>query len=188
MFSIQLFQSFKLWKSFFQIVVVQLLKLSHTQSVFYVLSIFAKDLATVKKGQTVSISSGTNEATGTISFVSPVLNSKTRTATARIILDNSKGQFQPGLFVTASLKGKAYPAGIIVNKGAVQSLDGKKCVFVKQGQSYEPRFIVVGRSDADNVEVVSGLKNGELYISKGAFDLKAKIVTSTLDSHAGHGH
>jgi hypothetical protein len=25
-------------------------------------------------------------------------------------------------------------------------------------------------------------------VTNGAFDLKAKIVTSTLDSHAGHGH
>ena len=152
------------------------------------LNIFAKDLSTVKKGQTVLIDSGNSIAQGKITFVSPVLDSKTRTATARVILDNTKGIFQPGLFVTAILKGKAYPAGIVVNKGALQTVDGKKCVFVKEGESYEQRFVVAGRSDAENVEIVSGLEKGEVYISKGAFDLKAKIVTSTLDSHAGHGH
>ena len=36
--------------------------------------------------------------------------------------------------------------------------------------------------------ILSGLEEGMEYVNNGAFELKAKIVTSSFDAHAGHGH
>jgi len=48
--------------------------------------------------------------------------------------------------------------------------------------------VQTGRTDRDNVEIKAGLEPGTSYVAQGAFELKAKLVTSTLGSHAGHGH
>jgi len=48
--------------------------------------------------------------------------------------------------------------------------------------------VKIGSSDAEHVEILSGLKPGQRYVIKGAFDLKAHMLTSNMDPHAGHGH
>ncbi len=154
------------------------------------LHVYPKDLIKVKKGQKVIISAGQTmpDAEGVISYVGPVVGAESRTALARVVLPNSTGIFRPGLFVTAKVTVDDVEADVIVPERAVQTLEGKKCVFVKDEHGFEPSFITLGQSNAGYVQVTSGLKPGQQYVTKGAFELKAKIVTSTLDSHAGHGH
>ncbi|MBW1898595.1 MAG: efflux RND transporter periplasmic adaptor subunit [Deltaproteobacteria bacterium] len=159
-------------------------------SVWVDLHVYHKDLMTIKKGQRAVISAGQMipDTEGAISYVGPVVGAESRTALARVVLPNSTGVFRPGLFVTAKVAIDNVEADVIVGKDAVQTLDGKKCVFIKDSHGFEPSFITLGQSNTDFIQVTSGLKPGQQYVTKGAFDLKAKIVTSTLDSHAGHGH
>ena len=46
----------------------------------------------------------------------------------------------------------------------------------------------LGRGDRTRVEITRGLAAGQRYVTHGAFELKAKIATSGMDAHAGHGH
>ena len=159
-------------------------------SVWVDLHVYPKDLMKVKKGQKVIISAGQTipDTEATISYVGPVVGAESRTALARVVLPNSTGVFRPGLFVTAKVAIDNVEAGVIVSKDAVQNLDGKKCVFTKDEHGFEPSFVNLGQSNAGFVQVTSGLDPGQQYVTKGAFELKAKIATSSLDSHAGHGH
>ncbi len=159
-------------------------------SVWVDLHVYPKDLMKIKKGQRVVISAGQTipDAEGVISYVGPVVGAESRTALARVVLPNSTGVFRPGLFVTAKVAVDNVEADVIVPKDAVQTLDGKKCVFIKDEHGFEPSFVNLGQSNTGFVQVTSGLNPGQQYVTKGAFELKAKIITSTLDSHAGHGH
>ncbi|MHC4637614.1 MAG: efflux RND transporter periplasmic adaptor subunit [Planctomycetota bacterium] len=159
-------------------------------SVWVDLHVHPKDLMKIRKGQRVVISAGQAipDAEGVISYVGPVVGAESRTALARVVLPNSTGVFRPGLFITAEVAIDNIEADVIVPKDAIQILEGKKCVFIRDDHGFEPSFITVGQSNAGFVQVTSGLEPGWQYVTKGAFELKAKIVTSTLDSHAGHGH
>ena len=159
-------------------------------SVWVDLHVYPKDLMKVKKGQKVIISAGQTipDTEATISYVGPVVGVESRTALARVVLPNSTGVFRPGLFVTAKAVIDNVEADVIVSKDSVQTLEGKKCVFIKDEHGFEPSFVNLGQSNTGFVQVTSGLDPGQQYVTKGAFELKAKIVTSTLDSHAGHGH
>ena len=154
------------------------------------LHVYPKDLMKIKKGQKVVISAGQTmpDAEGVICYVGPVVGVESRTALARVVLPNSRGVIRPGLFVTAKVAVDNVEADVIVPKDAIQTLDGKKCVFIKDEHGFEPSFITLGQSNTGFVQVTSGLNPGQQYVTKGAFELKAKIITSTLDSHAGHGH
>jgi hypothetical protein len=61
-------------------------------------------------------------------------------------------------------------------------------VFVEHEGAFETTPVTLGRSDSASVEIVAGLPAGSRFASEGAFQLKAAIVTSALDPHAGHGH
>ncbi len=149
------------------------------------------ELDAVRKGQKVTVSASSvsiPDATGTVSFVSPLVDETTRAAYARIELQNSSGAWRPGLFVTASLASDRAEVPVRVEKDAVQLLDGEHVVFIPEGDALVPVAVVTGRSDTEHVEIVSGLECDQRYVAEGAFALKAEMVTSGMDSHAGHGH
>jgi len=154
------------------------------------LHVYQKDLMTIHKGQKVVISAGQTmpDTESVINYVGPVVGNDSRTALARVVVSNKSGMFRPGMYVTAKVLVADVEADIVLPKEAVQTLNDKKCVFVKDAHGFEPVFVTIGRSDADYVEVTAGLKAGRQYVTKGAFELKARIITSTLGSHAGHGH
>ena len=159
-------------------------------SVWVDLQAYPKDLQRIKKGQKVVISADSEipAARGIISYVGPIVGADSRTALARVVLENKSGVFRPGLFVTAQAAVSQTQAKVVVPKDAIQSLAGRKCVFIQDEHGFEPAFVDIGLTTTDHVEILSGLAAGQTYVTTGAFDLKSKIVTSTLDSHAGHGH
>ncbi len=154
------------------------------------LSVYQKDLPRIRKGQPVLISAGAGvpDTQGTIAFVSPIVDEATRTCLVRVVLPNPKGRWRPGLFVSATVAVGKTNARVVVPPDAVQTLNGRRVVFVLAKGGFEPRSVTTGTSDAQGVEIVSGLPAGQWYVSRGAFELKAKVVTSGLDAHAGHGH
>lgn len=167
------------------------LTLADLRTVWVDLDVPQVDLAAVREGQRATISaSGVDipDVTAAVGLVSPVIDGRTRTARARVEIPNTSGHWRPGLFVTASVASEQTEAAVVVPKGAVQSLEGESVVFVPDGGVFKSVPVVVGRSDGTHVEIERGLGPGEPYVVEGAFALKAEVVTSGLDSHAGHGH
>jgi len=159
-------------------------------SVWVDLSVYQKDLAFVRKSQRVHVEfgAGIGEVEGSISFVSPIVDKATRTCLARVELANPKGVLRPGLFVTAEVAVGQFRAAVLVPVGAVQQIENRSVVFMPTPEGLEAIPVKLGRSSRTHVEIVSGLKAGQKYVAAGAFNLKAKIVTSGLGAHAGHGH
>ena len=156
--------------------------------VWIVLTVYQKDLAAIGPGQRAHIvaTHGLAEATGTIEYVSPILDKHTRTTTARVVMPNA-GEWRPGLFVTARVLVERVNAGVVVPKTAVQTIDGEQVVFVETSDGFAARHVRLGRSDAESVEILDGLTPGERYVAKGGFVLKAELGKASFE-HAGHAH
>ena len=154
------------------------------------LSVPQKDLVSIKRGQKtrISLGFGTPDAEGKISYVSPMADKKTRTALARVVLQNPDRYWRPGLFVKARISMGEVQIPLMIPKEAIQRLENENVVFVEAKGGYEPKHVSVGRSDGSNVEILSGLFAGERYVAKGGFELKAVMMTRDMGSHAGHGH
>ncbi len=159
-------------------------------SVWVNIAVYQKELPYVRKGMGVTISAGAGmpDAQGTIAYVAPIIDEKTRTALARAVLPNTDGRLRPGLFVTAEIAVGHENATVVIPKSAVQRLGKETVVFLDTSEGFKSQPVSLGRSAESRVEVVAGLAIGQRYVTQGAFELKAKIVTSGLDAHAGHGH
>jgi len=160
------------------------------RTVWVDLDIYQKDLASIGRGQSVEIhfGSGIGDAEGTVAYVSPIVDARTRTGLARIVLPNPKGRYRPGLFVTAHVEVARYTVPVLVPGGAVQTIDGKSYVFVPTDEGLMGEAVTRGRSSRTHVEILEGLHVGEKYVAKGAFKLSSKIALTGLGAHAGHGH
>ncbi len=155
-------------------------------SVWVNINVYQKDMVFMKKGQQVTISAGHEipDAKGVISYVGPLVGEQTRTGIARVVLANTKGQWRPGLFVTARLTIKDTDVAIAVPKIAIQSMDGQNYLFIKTNEEFEAIPVAVGKSDDRQIEILSGLTKGQQYVEDGAFALKAQLSKSEFgDSH-----
>ncbi len=159
-------------------------------SVWVNIAVYQKDLSYVREGMEVTVSAGADMpyAHGAIEYVAPVLDERTRTAQARVVLSNPNGELRPGLFVNAEIPIGQEGTPVVIPKSAVQRMGEEPVVFLETPEGFKPVVVSLGRSNDSRVEVLSGLAVGRRYVTQGAFELKAKIVTSGLDAHAGHGH
>jgi membrane fusion protein, heavy metal efflux system len=157
------------------------------------LTVYQKDLPFIHQGQQVLISSrfGLTDhevtASSTISWLSPTLNEKTRSATARVIIDNSENHWRPGLFVSGKVAIEKKQAEIVIPLTALQTVEGQTIVFIQhEDGGFEPQPVQTGRRDFQQVEIIQGLKPGQTYVSQNAFSLKAQLQKSEFGE--GHSH
>lgn len=136
------------------------------------------DLGKFVEGATVSVvTSGEDEKRGEakIMFVSPILNPETRSAAVVATLSNPESHWRPGSFVTAEIDIGRAEARVLVPRAAIQTIDGKKVVFVRNAEGFQRRDVSLGLSDDDSFEVVSGLSPGDEIAVANNFLLKAEL-------------
>lgn len=140
-------------------------------------TVYQAALPQVRVGQPVVItaSSGDLETTGTVTYITPVVDQATRTASARVVVANETGTWRPGLFVTATILSPV-AAPVVIPKRAIQTFDGKPTVFVVAGDRFEPRPVTLGRSGRTRSEITAGLSAGERVADERSFLVKAEFA------------
>jgi membrane fusion protein (multidrug efflux system) len=108
----------------------------------------------------------------TVHVVSPTIDRKTRTLRVRALIDNHDGRLRPGLFARANLGVARREGVILVPEEAVQQrADGAVVFRVLEGNRVERRLVTLGSMRAGEVEIRSGLAQGDRVISRGHADL-----------------
>lgn len=115
--------------------------------------------------------------TGTLTAVGDVVNPATRRVTLRIEAPNPGRRLKPEMFVAVTLDGAAPRRVLVVPSRAVQSMDGEQVVFVRAADDrFERRAVTVGSEVNGELEVASGLTEGEVVATSGAFLLKSELM------------
>jgi len=141
------------------------------------MTIYPKDLDSVRIGQKVNVrATGLDaEATGRVSYVGSLIGEQTRSAKARVTLQNPDRSWRPGLFVTVELVQNEAEVPVAVPIEAIQTYRDWKVVFGRFGEFFEARPVELGRSDGQWVEIVNGLLPGTKYAAANSFVLKADL-------------
>ena len=135
---------------------------------------------------------------GEITFVDPLLNSQSRVARARVVVDNSEGKLKPEMFVSGTVQtdlGEATSNELVVPKSAVLWTGTRSVVYVKEdlgnNVGFTLREIVLGPALADSYIVKEGLEAGEEIVVNGTFtvDAAAQLAgkPSMMNPEAGAG-
>lgn len=163
-----------------------LFTIADLSSVWVELSLFPRDMAKVRVGQPVRVSSNDTglNADGKIVYVAPFGSSANQTLTARVLLDNADRRWAPGLYVTAQVTLGENQVALVIRNEALQTLDNYNVVFVHAEEGFEPRPVRIGRADGQLTEVTDGLQAGERYAATNSFILKAELGKDS----AGHDH
>ncbi len=104
---------------------------------------------------------------GTVTYIYPAVDEKTRTVKVRIELDNPKGELKPEMFADVTIRGNTREV-LGVPDDAVLDSGTRKVAFVALGDGrFQPRDITVGDHGNGVYEVRSGLQKGDV-VARGA--------------------
>ena len=158
-------------------------------TLWVLIDIYERDLPRLKTGMMVKVSVAAypdRDFKGNLSFISDVMDEKTRTVKARVTIDNSSGLLKPGMFATVSME--AFPDSqsekiIAVPAEAILMEGSTRYVFVQIGKDqFQRTDITVGRTVGRRVEVTDGLKEGNPVVIQGAFVLKSELKKKSLQA------
>jgi cobalt-zinc-cadmium efflux system membrane fusion protein len=149
-------------------------------TVWIELAVPTVDLAKAKEGARVVVTPGPGDddgkrAEGKVVFVSPLLNQETRSARVIVALPNPDLAWRPGTFMSAEVQIAEDVVTARVPKQALQTVEGKRVVFVRTEEGFEKRDVETGKSDDEAVEITAGLKAGEEIAVANTFLLKAEL-------------
>jgi cobalt-zinc-cadmium efflux system membrane fusion protein len=146
-------------------------------SVWVNLDVHQKDLSLIRPGQIAAIGVGNAMPSieGRISFLEPMAEETNRTIHARVVLPNAEGKWRPGLFITGRIAVEDVEVKVLAPNEALIMVNGKTCVFLKDGDGFRVLQVAAGRTNGAFTEVTAGLAPGRVYVVKGAFTLKSEL-------------
>ena len=160
--------------------------IADTSTVWAAITAYPKDLAVLKVGQKAAVKATAFnvQGEGAVTYITTLIEGQTRTATARVELDNKDGKWRPGMFVNAEMATEETPVPVAVSVDALQTIRDWTVVFGRYGEYFEARPLELGRSDGEMIEVIKGLSAGEQYAAGNSFAIKAELGKSG----ASHDH
>lgn len=168
-----------------------LFRVADTSTLWLVVHAFERDALRVVPGAAAEVTFAAlpnRTFAGTVAAVGAEVDVSSRTVPIRIDVANPDGLLRPGLSGAARVP-LASEAGVVaVPSTALQRLDDDWVVFVPlAADRFAVRRVGRGRDLGAEVEVLSGLADGDTVVVDGAFLLKAEA-----EKHAGggdeHGH
>ena len=158
-----------------------LLKIANLNTVWANFDVYENQIEQFKKGQEVKVTTNAypnKQFKGTVDFIDPVLNSKTRTVDLRVVLNNKEAIFKPGMFVSAEIESDKINSNevITVPSSAVLWTGERSVVYIKSNPNepvFELKEVTLGNKIGDNYEVLDGLSSGNEIVTNGTFTVDA---------------
>jgi len=158
-----------------------ILKVSNLNSVWAEFDVYENQIAQFRIGQNIEIISTAypnNAFNAIISFIDPVLNTRTRTVAIRAVLKNNEGLFKPGMFISGKIESStsSESGGLTIPATAVMWTGERSLVYIKNNPNepvFEMREITLGNRNGHTFTLVSGLENGDEIVTNGTFTVDA---------------
>lgn len=155
-----------------------LYQIADTSSVWVLADVFEQDIAAVNIGQKAKIKINAYPGEvfeGRIAYVYPTLKAETRSVPVRIELANPKGRLKPAMFADVDIPVAAALPVVTVPNSAVIDSGSKQVVIVQLAEGrFEPRPVKLGQRGSDFVQVIDGIKAGEMVVSAANFLIDAE--------------
>ena len=162
--------------------------LMDVNSVYVELGIIERDIERLRLGQRVKVSVDSLPNTsfeGKVDNLAPIIEGKSRTLTAKVKVENTKGQLLPGMFARADIAVFEKPNALVVPTSALKDNDGDgkfESVFTAgEGNKAVLKPVTLGYLTTDYAEITQGLEEGEQVITEARGNLKEGSALSFLE-------
>ena len=137
----------------------------------------------LKVGQSVTLTAGSLRVVSDIEYLTPH-DEGAPTIVAHVPLNNSSGEWTPNQSLEGTVTLAEIPVALRIDNRALQFFRDWQVVFIQVGDNYEIRPLILGKTDGQYTEVLSGLNTGDRYVVENSYLLKADLEKSG----ASHEH
>ena len=157
-----------------------LFSISNFSTLWAELRIFSTQQSSIRAGQSVILSAGDRSLEANIEHVIPAEN-LTPYFIARAKIEKVPSDWFPGLMIEGAVITSQFNAPLAIKRSALHILDGRNGIFVKKDNTYYFTELVLGRSDSEFTEVISGINANVEYVTTNSYLLKADIEKSEAE-------
>jgi membrane fusion protein, heavy metal efflux system len=162
----------------------ELFTIADLSTVWVLADVYEKDLSRLPRSGDVDIRVDAypdRVFRGSLTYVSDVIDPKTRTAKVRCVVANPDGLLKLDMFANAIIPTNERRQSVVVPVAAVQQIDNQPVVFVRKSESqFERRKVTVGQTAGGVVEILSGVRAGEDVVADGSFYLKTALLRERI--------
>ena len=177
-------------EGFFVIPGKMIMSIGKLDQVWVEAEVFENQSAQVAQGQAVTMKLDylpRQEWQGKVDYVYPTLNPKTRTLKVRLRFENKDQQLKPNMFAQVIIHPNLKEKILLVPKEAVIRSGSTERVVLALGKGrYKSIEVKVGRFDDKSVEILAGLKEGELVVTSAQFLLDSESSKSSDFKRMNH--
>ncbi len=172
---------------------MDLFRIADLSRVWVEAEIYEKDLSMVRTGQhgMISFEAYPGETFhGSVTYLYPTVSGSTRTGRVRLELPNPGQRLKPGMYARVELHGPAIEETLLVPRSAVLRTGERSVVFhrMPDGQLH-PMEVVTGLASQDQIQVLSGLREGHVVAASATFLIDAESnLGAAMAGMAGMDH
>ncbi|MCB2212295.1 efflux RND transporter periplasmic adaptor subunit [bacterium] len=159
---------------------MDLFTIANLDEIWVTAQLYEYELPWVREGDPVTVSSSYDpglELSGRVDYIYPTLNAQSRTAEARIVLDNPGLKLKPDMYVDVRMQSSPVTDVVAVPKSAVIRSGERDIVFVKVGDGqFEPRQVHLGLETDSQYEITHNLDAGEQVVTSAQFLLDSEAT------------
>jgi len=153
--------------------------------------LYPSELQYVKAGDRIAVQvagyNSTDEAI--VTFLSPEYRANTQVTVLRATLNNPTSQWKPGMQAQVFLKHSVSTSLAIPTDAVIHDQQGTHVYIQTADNTFVPRMVKTGVENFDSVEIIEGLKEGEIVVVTGAYLLYSEIILKNgRDPMLGHNH
>ena len=113
---------------------------------------------------------------GKIEFINPEINPDTRINLVRVSIPNPGNQLKPGMSAYVFLKSRQHSMLSLPIDAVIR--DGKGAtVWIQTGKNtFKNRMVEVGMETGERIEIKSGLKEGDIIVTSGAYLINSEYI------------
>jgi Cu(I)/Ag(I) efflux system membrane fusion protein len=172
---------------------MEMMSIIDLSTIWIMVEVFEQQSSWVKVGQSVDAKFSAfpgKSWKGKIEFVYPELDATTRTVKVRLLFDNPDNLLKPNMYALITLSVAPLESVLSIPKEAlIQTGDGDRVIISLGKGKFQVQPVKTGIESGSRIQILSGLKEGELVVSSGQFliDSEASLKASLerLDNKKG---
>lgn len=153
-----------------------LFTLTNLQKVYVEAQVYDRDVPVVRTGNKFLVTcSADNHKSAEVRLISPAQTMNPGNQSQRVLfeMDNPKGEFKIGEFVTIKALNQQTIRQISVPNSALTEINGKTAVFLKHApEEFELAYVQTGEDDGTRTLILKGIEENEKVVVNGAYEVK----------------
>lgn len=161
-----------------------LVTLVHVDTLKVLANVLEKDISLIKVGMKAKVLTEAypdKPFEGTIVRINEALDLATRTLQAEINVPNPGRLLKPGMFARIEVVLKEKPDALAVPREAVLEEEGKRFVFLVEGNQAIRKPVVTGIEQDRLIEIVEGVKDGDKIVVRGQESLRDRSTIRIVE-------